>query len=271
MNLLGVDVGFASKKKTTGLACRIDGTIKVAKTGTQWEERERHVAAVPYLLAAFDAPILPSHEGCPYRDCERLFYGGPFWNRCRPGLSHRENKRGGLAFREAGADAASQFAAQASGSRLATEIAVRTGTGIIEAFPNAFLGVLLPDETYKQSDRRKNERKSDWMFRKAAEQGTLTALLSKLGWTDRDTARMFAEQAGPCGDHDIRAALVCLMTAGFAASADATVVGSPAHGWFWLPPLGCWQKWACSALKSQTQRLAVKGRAVIQWPGPIFR
>ncbi len=57
MNLLGVDVGFASKKKTTGLACRIDGTIKVAKTGTQWEERERHVAAVPYLLRLLTRPF----------------------------------------------------------------------------------------------------------------------------------------------------------------------------------------------------------------------
>jgi hypothetical protein len=156
-----------------------------------------------------------------------LFYGGAFWNRCRP---------------------------------------VRTGTGIIEAFPNAFLGVLIPGESYEQFDR-KREKKSDWMYRKVTEQGTLRAPLNKLGWIEHDTINLFEEQAGRNGDHEKRAALVCLMTAGFAASSSAAVVRSTAHGWFWLPPLKCWQPWAKAALENQLKKLP----AVVRWSGRIFR
>jgi hypothetical protein len=134
-------------RKTTGLAWRIGRVVEVKKTGTLWDERSKYVEGDAYYVAAFDAPILPQHEGCPYRECEGLFYGGAFWNRCRPGLSHSAKR--GLPFRAAGSEAASQFAALVSGARLATEIAVRTGTGIIEAFPNAFLGVLIPGESYE--------------------------------------------------------------------------------------------------------------------------
>ena len=270
MNLLGVDVGFSKERKTTGLAWRIGGAFGVGRTGTSWEIRKRQVPHVPYSVAAFDAPIIPQHEGCPYRECERLFYGGPFWNRCRPGLSHREKR--GLPLRQAGADAASQFVALVSGSPIATEIAVRAGTGIIEAFPNAFLGVLIPDESYKNSDRREGEHKSDWMYRKVAEQGTLKKLLSKLDWTGHDTVKVFAEQAGPHGNHEIRAALVCLMTAGFAASSAAVTVGTPAHGWFWLPPWKFWEHWAQKALESQLQRLITeRASTIVRWSGPTFR
>ncbi len=52
-------------------------------------------------------------------------------------------------------------------------------------------------------------------------------------------ARLAAER-----DHDVRAAFVCLLTAGFADSGSVTVVGDYLGGWFWLPPLRLWADWS---------------------------
>ena len=52
-----------------------------------------------------------------------------------------------------------------------------------------FSGVLLPDGVYEDCDRCPQERKSDWMYRKAAERGILTQLLADLSWTDAQTPK----------------------------------------------------------------------------------
>src|SRR5436853_6728054 len=110
------------------------------------------------------------------------------------------------------------------------------------------------------------------MYREAVEQGIVRRLLGDLGWTESKTIKLFEDQAKPTGNHDIRAALISLMTAGFAASSGATVVGDAAHGWFWLPPWGRWEPWAKDALTSQIQKLAGGGdSAICRWPGPILR
>lgn len=253
MNLLGVDVGFSATSRTTGLAWRIDNKVEATKTGTSWVSRR---AALPsgatFAIAALDAPILPEHAGELYRGCEGVFYGDAFWNRCRPGLSHYGR---GVALRRAGTESASQFAAVLSGRTLLPDLAVRPECGLVEAFPNAFLGVLLPDEIYDDCPRPAQERKSDWMYREAAERGALARLLADLGWADTRTKKQFLDQASPNGDHDVRAALICLLTAGFAAHGNATVVGDQTHGWFWLPPTKFWQPWASGALRRQIQKL----------------
>jgi hypothetical protein len=242
----------------------------MTKTGTAWEKRKEALPpGITYSIAALDAPILPEHQGEPHRACESIFYGGAFWNRCRPGLSHHGRA---LALRRAGAETAPQFATLLSGLRLVPELEVHRDSAIVEAFPNTFLGVLLPEAVYKHCDRFSNERKSDWMFRKAAERGTFQALLGGLGWTEAETLQKFLEQAGPHGDHDARAALVCLLTAGFAVSGNAVVVGDPTHGWFWLPPKSFWEPWAWAALDLQLRKLKC-GRfpKVDLWKGQILR
>jgi hypothetical protein len=50
-------------------------------------------------------------------------------------------------------------------------------------------------------------------------------------------------------NHDERAALVCLLTAMFAAKGDAVIVGDDHGGWFWLPPMELWAGWAQDSLK----------------------
>lgn len=111
------------------------------------------------------------------------------------------------------------------------------------------------EEVYEHCDRFQKERKSDWMYRKVAEQDVFAALLGELGWTEAGTTKQLLDQAGPNGDHDLRAAFICLLTAGFAAHGTATVVGGPMHGWFWLPPIKLWQPGASTALSRQIQKL----------------
>jgi hypothetical protein len=37
-------------------------------------------------------------------------------------------------------------------------------------------------------------------------------------------------------DHELRAALICLLTAALAARGIAAIIGEAEGGWFWLPP-----------------------------------
>ena len=123
-------------------------------------------------------------------------------------------------------------------------------------FRMRFSGCCCPREFYEHCDRLQTEHKSDWMYRKVAEQGTYSRLSSAgIGWTEQGQQKQFLDQAGPDGDHDLRAAFICLLTAGFAAHGTAVVVGGPMHGWFWLPPTKFWQAWASTALGRQIQKL----------------
>jgi hypothetical protein len=49
-------------------------------------------------------------------------------------------------------------------------------------------------------------------------------------------------------DHELRAALICLLTAALAAQGTAAIIGEPSGGWFWLPPWSLWQQWATQGL-----------------------
>jgi hypothetical protein len=141
--LLGVDVGFSETRKTTGLACFSDAGVHVTVTGSSWSERKRDLpAGITFRLAALDAPIVPTSGADRRRGCEYIFYGGAFAKRCRPGLSHHGR---GLQLRHAGARAASDFAKILSADPLSYGPHVLAGIPIVEAFPNTFMGVLLPE------------------------------------------------------------------------------------------------------------------------------
>jgi hypothetical protein len=86
--------------------------------------------------------------------------------------------------------------------------------------------------------------KSDWLYEQVVEAGLFRNLLSKFDLASLSVLRKF-EQAR---NHDERAALICLLTAMFAQSGDAVIVGDTAGGWFWLPPIAFWDSWASAAL-----------------------
>jgi hypothetical protein len=114
---------------------------------------------------------------------------------------------------------------------------------IVEAFPNAFLGVLLPDEVYLAGGFRKR-KKFDWLYEHAVRLGRLDLVFEALEWDHRRLLeRMKLER-----DHERRAAYICLLTAALAHTSTGHVVGDELGGWLWLPPLNLWAGWAREAL-----------------------
>jgi hypothetical protein len=147
--------------------------------------------------------------------------------------------------RDAGRRAAQEFAA------VLEPVASRFGPcvfptkPIIEAFPNAFMGVLLPAESFAGWSKALGKTKSDWLFETAAELGVFRKLSSKLDLAWARIRKNFEDAK----DHDERAALICLLTAMLAWSRDAVIVGDHDGGWFWLPPKSLWDPWASAALE----------------------
>jgi hypothetical protein len=264
--LLGVDVGFSKSKKTTGLAWFANSTIETALAGTSWPDRSRSLPRdVKFAIAALDAPIVPSDNYNAARGCERAFYGGAFSRRCRPGLSH--HGRRGLALRDAGREAAQQFAAVLEPDALPFGPSVFQTKPIIEAFPNAFMGVLLPEVSFGGWSKSLRKAKSDWLYEQVLEAGLFGTLLSKLNLASPAILRKFEE----AWHHDERAALICLLTAMFARSGDAVIVGDADGGWFWLPPMTLWASWASATLEKALS-LSPKNRFPLtgQWKPAVF-
>ena len=228
LSLLGVDVGFSKARKTTGLAWRVDGRIGVSLAGTSWLSRSAELpSGILFDVIAVDAPIVPSGPGQDgARGCESVLSRDAFSRRCKPGMSHFGR---GLALRHAGANASGQFG----------EVCPQ----IVEAFPNAALAVLLNEAAFDETVLH-GQAKSDRYYEAAARQGALEKMLDALGWiSDGEAQRVLRER-----HHDLRAALVCLMVAGFAAAGTATAVGDHFGGHIVLPPEELWTPWARNAL-----------------------
>jgi predicted nuclease with RNAse H fold len=241
--LLGVDVGFSKSKKTTGLAWFANSTIETALTGTSWQERSGSLPRnVRFSIVALDAPVVPEHNYEAARGCELKFYGGAFAKRCRPGLSHHGR---GVPLKDAGRQAARDFATVLAPGTLPFGPCVLTTRPIIEAFPNTFMGVLLPEANFVGWSKALRKAKSDWLYEELVEAGLFRKLLSKLDLASPPILRKFEEAQ----HHDERAALICLLTAMFARSGDAVIVGDTEGGWFWLPPMTLWDPWASAALE----------------------
>jgi hypothetical protein len=253
MKLLGVDVGFSTKRATTAIALLDGNQFHVARAGTTWESR---AAQIPRdfraSVIAIDGPLLPRGvDNHIYRLCEAVFIRSPFHNRCKPGLSHWGF---GLQLRRASTEAYAQFSKLLT-SALERDKSVYYGGPIVEAFPNAFLAVLIPEVELVSGPKLKRGRRFDWLYEQIATNGRLELIMSKkLDMPAELWLRLRTEK-----DHELRAALICLLTAAFAAQGTATIVGEPTGGWFWLPPWLLWQDWAKQGLESSTKRMAFKG------------
>ena len=107
---------------------------------------------------------------------------------------------------------------------------------VVEAFPNSFLGVVLPDEDFHDAKIPRG-KKFTWLYKR---------------WLEHRLFEKFAPAviAAACETErrsDVRAALICLLTAHTVASGMATQVGDDAGGWFYLPPRAWWANWARQA------------------------
>jgi hypothetical protein len=182
------------------------------------------------------------------RSCERVFVRAPFDRRCKLALS---NWGSGLELKRAAADAFTQF------SQVLTNPRIRNGRHgpIVEAFPNAFLAVMIPEQTLTQPLKLARGRRFDWLYEQiASTRGLELALADSLNIADVVWRALRIEP-----HHEKRAALICLLTAACAERKIAAMVGEPASGWLCLPPWALWQPWALDGLERAARALAERG------------
>lgn len=185
------------------------------------------------------------------RACEAVFIRSPFWNRCKPGSSHHGPA---MDLRRASVAAIADIAGLLADRGLPHGPEIRPGMPLVEAFPNTFLGVLLPAQAYS-AKRVRRRKKFDWLYERALETGAIERVLTTLGWAHGGGLSQFENET----NHEKRAALICLLTAGVAHAGRATVVGDKAGGWFWLPPLDLWADWARDGLVEAIGRARNRG------------
>lgn len=245
MHLVGVDIGFSERRRSNGIVVVRDGDlIRAERVSTS--ERDAALRSLRDVdVVAIDAPLLP--PGTPDtlpRHCERAFSRGLFQKRCKPGMSHVRGT--GQRLREHGRRAAEQLVAAFSFRPSMYPLQrIWPGIAIVEAFPNAFLGVLLPDDDYLTAAKINRGGKFDWLYDRWIDCGLFRRVVAAAGLPDAIASRCEAEN-----DHDIRAAFVCLLTAAFAAEGTAIAVGQDTDGYFFLPPTDLWAEWAKAALSA---------------------
>jgi hypothetical protein len=190
-------------------------------------------------MVAIDAPLLPAGTADTLpRYCERVFSRGLFQKRCKPGMSHVRGT--GQLLREHGRRAAGQLLAPRSFQPSASPLnRVWPDAPMVEAFPNAFLGVAVPDEDFVTATRIKRGGKFDWLYDRWIERALFPRIVAAAQLPPAIATRCEVEK-----NHDIRAALVCLLTAAFAAHGTAVAIGQEIDGYFFLPPMDLWSGWA---------------------------
>jgi hypothetical protein len=253
----GLDVGLALKRKTSGVATVLGRHIALSRCqgGAHACEPifEHARRGGPFQVIAIDGPIVPTDgDACSTRMVERLFASGCFQRRCKPGFSHVPGT--GLSLRKAAGSAADYLAAAAPLVEASPAFPrARPGSGIVEAFPNAFLGVCLDDQCYGAMPPLKRGRKFDWLY----SQWVWHELVERLPLPGdlEELPRRFARTS----DHEERAALVCALTGLLTACGTFTAVGDETGGWFFLPPWETWQSWARDAIEAGCDRLNALG------------
>lgn len=248
VSLLGIDVGYSDKRKTTGIAISKNGyLIEPSCVGSSPAVRREVIEKyAPFDAIAIDGPILPLNSPEKSRRyCEYSLIGGLFEKRCKLGLSHYGE---GLKLRQAATSMASyEFLSTKS----------QDGLPIIEAFPNGFLGVLIEGEAYNRFGKIPRGQKSDVFYRYAFERGKFDALLQILNWHDKTVIDGLKQEAtnSTREGHERRAALICLLTAACALSGKCELVGDKLGGMICLPPKAMWQPWATETLAMRQSAL----------------
>jgi hypothetical protein len=152
----------------------------------------------------------------------------------------------GLELRQASSDAFTQFSSILANAVSANDGSVCREGPIAEAFPNAFLGVLMPEAELLAAPKLKCGRRFDWLYEQVVTTGRLESLLSKgLNLPEVVWQGLRSET-----NHELRATLVCLLTAALAEKGTATIIGETEGGWFWLPPWSLWETWATNGLET---------------------
>lgn len=231
-SVIGIDIGCSPVRRSSAI-CRLDWSETeivwtIRRFRTVEPERQEAIAALcggqPVLAAALDGPLQPGFGIIGrYRTAERMLT-----RRLRPliGKPGQSSAPVGklLNFH---ANACALHLLQLSALLPATHAVRIDDSAVAEAFPSAFLGLMIEDPAALSA--RRGDR-SDVFFRHLAESGGLDALLRHC-LPGRSPSAAFSGVA----HHDDRAALVCALTALCLARGDFVAVGDD-DGWIILPP-----------------------------------
>jgi hypothetical protein len=234
MHIAGLDIGFSKTRRSNALAVLRDDELTIRKLTIA--ERDEALATQSDIdLIAIDAPLMPpSSPEQLVRSCEAAFVRGLFQKRCKPGMSH---------VRGTGRELRAHGSTSASRSRTTLRFTDASfprinDHAVVEAFPNAFLGVAVPDHTYRGVKIRRGG-KFDWLYDQWVSLRLFEDVLFAAGMPSRISTAFYTET-----DHDRRAALICLLTAAFVATGRYVAVGDPEGGYFFLLPQAFWSDWA---------------------------
>lgn len=260
-SVLGIDVGFSPKKRTTAFCClswdreRLES--KHACATADYELRHQALGDVlsgrsEVMAVAIDGPLRPSLPVVrEYRTAECVLSRGAFQKRGKPGQTHAGS---GPKLH----DHATQLArlVPEHGCSPATTMPFSiVGHGIYEAFPNLFLGVLC-DETKYPVRPEKGRCWTDSLFylvRGRLEELLRYVLPGRAGTNATDVK-----------GYEPIAALVCALTALSAAAGVSVAVGAARDGFIVLPPLVLWgssasgERWAERELRKNVHGLKQK-------------
>jgi len=279
--VLGIDVGFSEQKKTTGLCLlAVEGSqvrdIQLCRVKADSDSRSRKLLElIPHGthlgMLAVDGPLIPElryQANIHYRHADRLLSQGElFQKRCKPGPSN--SPIGKCLHKHATALACLVLKLQDKGCLLVLSAAHNERLceyAVVEAFPNAFLAMLLPETWFEQAGKVSRTKKSDRYWEAALEEcDGFSRLFSALN-VDWVSAR---DRLKKINNHDERAALICAMTALAVARRRYCAVGCSGEGWIMLPPLSAWgiaadsyEPWAKRALDNGIPKC---GGAVVKY------
>ncbi len=250
MELIGIDIGFSATRRTSAVARMSGRGLVLGRASSSWESRAELIGCdLTSQVTAIDGPLL-RESNTEKRACEQIFTMGLFQRRCKPGFSHVRGT--GSQFREAGHESAKQLSEVTSGLNLSFEFPrAWAGKNLVEAFPNAFLGVSIHNAHFDNMPRLKRGKKFDWLYDQCRDVQAFSNIIEAIGseeaWAILDTIQSNR-------DHEERAALVCLLTAASVATGQYTAVGNKQGGYFFLPPWDSWAEWARNELIKQKGR-----------------
>ncbi|WP_375393090.1 hypothetical protein [uncultured Sphingomonas sp.] len=256
--VLGVDIGWSIVRPSSAV-CRLDWTAAtVAWTIRRFRatdgERGAAIGALadrPLLAAALDGSLRREFDKIgAYRHAERLLTLG-FGSRIgKPGQSNTPNGR----LLNAQANACAEAIAATGRIAAALHPQAIHAQAIVEAFPSAWLGMLI--DAPEVIPVRRGDR-SDRYYAHLAASGGLRAVVERLL-----PGRALAGPFTAVIDHDERAALVCALTALGLAAGDYVAAGD-AQGWIILPPPALIRPWAGELLASNADRCG----GGVEWGG----
>jgi len=246
LELIGLDIGFSATGRTSGVARFSGSTLICSRATSIWGSRAVVLGDCVAEVTAIDGPLLRDLDS-PKRACESIFSRGSFSRRCKPGFSHVPGI--GLRFRNAGEETAQKLKKLTSGHDLAAAFPrVWVMSNLVEAFPNAFLGVMIPEIRFKAIPILMRGKKFDWLYEQCRDILAFRLVVNAIG-PDNLPGVIAAIEANK--DHEERAALICLLTAAGVASGRYVAVGDDQGGYFFLPSWDLWAQWARQEIDTQ--------------------